>query len=72
MMICNNITLYIMHLLGLEANSFPSLALAHKSITLCEDKKWVRTLIPFVSRDYTLKYIHKEEQCTNLCRLLWG
>ena len=30
-----------MHLLGLEANTFPSLALAHKSITLCEDKKWV-------------------------------
>lgn len=41
MMIYNNITLYIMHLLGLEVNSFPSLALAHKSITSCEDKKWV-------------------------------
>lgn len=40
MMIYNNITLYIMHLLGLEVNSFPSLALAHKSITH-EDKKWV-------------------------------
>ena len=41
MMIYNNITLYIMHLLGLEVNSLPSLALAHRSIALCEDKKWI-------------------------------
>lgn len=41
MMIYNNITLYVMHLLGLEVNSLPSLALAHRSITLREDKKWV-------------------------------
>lgn len=50
MMIYNNITLYIMHLLGLEVNSFPSLALAHKSITSCEDKKWV-----FISFEANIK-----------------
>ena len=41
MMIYNNITLFIMHSLGLEVNSFPPLALDLKSIILCVDKKWV-------------------------------
>lgn len=34
-----------------------------------EDKKVVRILIPFVLRDYMLKYMHEEEQCTDLYRL---
>lgn len=39
MMSYNNIRSYIMHLLGWEVNSFPSLALALESIILCGHKK---------------------------------